>query len=691
MVSFNELVLPSSAVLQSLDKAHEQGFRAFLSSIGHDPTNPIHCQRASVALMELRGSLNRDDGPDYQDRYVAAAYIVSYHLQHCILAYLSFRRLFNQAGVPELIYVFDVAAGTGAGRVGLAIALSELRQTPVVYFDSFDPSQPMRSAGNAFWRFFRESIPDARNYTCREFTAVPKRVTDIPDNAFRVVTGFHPSLPWNDGIWHFASSHAMESIRQVLLMVSPDAELFTCHSNKNDALISAMGKLAVQPSSIEIPDFGGVESASHFYTNCAVQLGFEVSNGTSVSRWSRYRFSSPKGVLLVRTTSRQERARLVEQERKAAEQAKRTAIRRAVARRAAREREAERERQLAAEKAERERQRKVELERLAAERAEQERLRKVELERLAAERAEQERLRKAEADRLAAEKAERERQLRAEREREAARRAEEDRQRKEAREQLWSVLATRRDSSEIISAAVVDFNTGGLMVTWEGLEGFVPFSHCRDIVPDKYANLSGLVGRSFDFNVQEVERARDRFVLTRKEIREQSVRETLSRFTAGQILEGDVVRIAVFGAFVRVADGADEYEGLVHISELSRGRVERVSDVVTLGQQVQVRVLKIDFERSRLSLSIKDALPDPWDNITTFIQVGEIRSGEVTNIRDFGLFVRIGERLEGLVHVSKLGGWKTADFQRGDTVQVEIIGIEPERKRIPLRLVAIGS
>ena len=672
MVSFNELVLPNSAVLQSLDEAHEQGFHAFLSSIGHDPADPIHCWRASDALTELRSSLNRDEGPDYQDPLVAAAYIVSYHLQHCILAYWSFRRLFNQVDVPKSIYVFDVAAGTGAGRVGLAIALSELRQTPVVYFDSFDPSQPMLSAGNAFWRFFRESIPDARNYTCREFTAVPQRVTDIPDNAFRAVTGFHPRLPWNDGIWHFASSHAMESIRQVLRRVSPDAELFTCHSNKNEALIHAMEN-AVQPSSIEIPDFGGVESTSHFYTNCAVQLGFEVSSGWPVSSWSRHRFSPPKGVLLARTTSRRERVRLVEQEREAAEQAKRTAIRRAVAQRAAREHEAERERQLAAEKAERERQRKVELERLAAERAERERLRK------------------AEADRLAAEKAERERQLRAEREREAARRAEEDRQRKETREQLWSVLAARRDSSEIISAAVVDFNTGGLMVNWEGLEGFVPFSHCRDIVPDKYANLSGLVGRSFDFNVQEVERARDRFVLTRKEIREQSVRETLSRFTAGQVLEGDVVRIAVFGAFVRVADGADEYEGLVHISELSRGRVERVSDVVTLGQQVQVRVLKVDLESGRLSLSIKDALPDPWDNITAFIQVGEIRSGEVTNIRDFGLFVRIDERFEGLVHVSKLGGRKTADFQKGDTVQVKIIGIEPERKRIPLRLVAVGS
>lgn len=329
----------------------------------------------------------------------------------------------------------------------------------------------------------------------------------------------------------------------------------------------------------------------------------------------------------------------------------RTAPNRAELLRRERERIAEEERQ-----SERERQRRIEIdERIRKEQAEQE---------------ERQRKRRIEAERLAAARAEAERQRR-----------EEERKRQEALDQLWATLDSYQESGEVISAEVVGTNSGGLRVVWEGLFGFVPFSHCRDIASrDDSDALARLTGQSFDFNVLEIDRAKNDFKLTRATIIKQAAWDTLEK---DQIIDGIVIRTTSFGAFVRVAGSI---EGLVHISQLSPEWVSVVEDVVTEGQSVKVRVLGVEIEKNRLSLSIKDASPNPWDDIDSFLRIGDKRTGQVQRIEENKrLVVDIGDRLQGRIHVSQLGNREIGSFHPGDELLVEVLTIDPANRLIWLK------
>ena len=287
-----------------------------------------------------------------------------------------------------------------------------------------------------------------------------------------------------------------------------------------------------------------------------------------------------------------------------------------------------------------------------------------------AEREERDRQRQIEAERLAAQRAEAERLRR-----------EEERQRQEVLDQLWGTLESYRESGEVISVEIVGTNYGGLLVRWEDLSGIVPFSHCRDIVDrDDPDDLAKLRGQSFDFNVLETDRQKSEFKLTRAAIIRQEFWDTI---VAGQVLDSVVVRTTGFGAFVRVTEGID---GLVHISELSRGWVNQVTDVVSVGQSVKVRVLSVDVEKERLSLSIKDTLPDPWDDIDSFLPVGDKRTGKVQRIEDSKrLVVDIGDGLEGRIHFSQLGNWEIGSFQAGDELLVSVLRIDSTHQLIWLK------
>lgn len=414
MINLIVPTLPDNSMLMALDAAHQQGLRQYLSAIGHDSYRADHRVRASNALMELRRSLNGRSGPDYNDPYTAAAYIVSYHLSHCILACWSFRNLFRRYGVPDAIYVCDVGAGTGAGMVGLALALSEHPNHPPVYFDAVEPSQAMVEAGAQFWTALSSIHRGMPKIKLRDSASMPSRLLNLREGALHVVTAFHLSLPYDDnsvqGYIRRRSTEgpAQKALRDAIRKVSPDIGIFTCHEGKEISLRRAIDDTAawVDRSSehIEIPsNDAGVRRSSSFYTNCAADLGFDVSEGTSVKSWSRYRFSPPKGVLLLRVSTSSERERA----------------------------------EVARVKGEQERRREIQ--------------------------------------------------------RIAAQRAEEERQRKVALEKLWSTLSSCRDSGDTISAEVVGSNSGGLLVKWEGLSGFVPFSHCRDIA-DRDGDLEKLQG-----------------------------------------------------------------------------------------------------------------------------------------------------------------------------------------------------
>lgn len=303
----------SRSFLDQLDDAHLKGFGYFLALIKHNPKSPRHVTKAFHALAGLREGLKKSIVPDYADPYVAAAYMVSYHLQHCVLAYWSFKTLFKRAGIPDSLYVCDVGAGTGAGRVGLALALDEQHKSPMVHFDACEPADAMLSAGSAFWRSLlvplASHVPDNQY---REFSSLPDEVPSVPEGTWRTVTAFHLALPYNSEIQRSTANDfdSRRSIQQALNVVSPDVGMFTCHKDKDEALRQATHGLPQWSTSynIDIPiptDSSGDNEQpppNRFYTDFAVTWGFEVSEGTSVSRWSRHRFSPPSGILLLRTS-----------------------------------------------------------------------------------------------------------------------------------------------------------------------------------------------------------------------------------------------------------------------------------------------------------------------------------------------------------------------------------------------------
>ena len=302
--------LPNDRLLQALDKAHEKGFRDFLRDNGHDARCQAHRKQAANSLKNLINRLNKDLGPNYHDPYVAAAYIVKYHLWHCMMAYWVFKRIFDRIDIRYPLYVYDVAAGTGAGRVGLALALSEHQGQPNAYYTPSEPSKAMQSAGDCFWEAFRGFVGE----NLESHDSVP----ELPAGTLKIVTAFHLSLPWEAGR---LESNTINSVQSAICRTSPHLGLFTCHRDK----FSSLRKMMVgdyydwdKKSKISIPSGGnGFESASTFYTHCAPSLGFQVDEGHKVNTWSRHRFSLPSESILFRCVSSR-RAELLRQEREEA-------------------------------------------------------------------------------------------------------------------------------------------------------------------------------------------------------------------------------------------------------------------------------------------------------------------------------------------------------------------------------------
>ena len=301
--------LPDNRLLQALDKAHEQGFRDFLRDIGHDERCQADRKRAANRLKNLINRLSKDSEPDYDDPYIAAAYIVKYHLSHCMMAYRVFKSIFDRIDIPDTLYVYDIAAGTGAGRVGLALALSKYQEQPNAYYTPSEPSKAMQSAGDCFWEAFRGFVGE----NLENHDSVP----ELPAGTLKIVTAFHLSLPWES--WK-VEENTINSVQSEICRASPHLGLFTCHRDK----FSSIRKVVVgdyydwdKKFKISIPSGGnGFESPSTFYTHCAPILGFQTDEGAKVNTWSLHRFSLPDSILFRCVSSR--RAKLLRQEREEA-------------------------------------------------------------------------------------------------------------------------------------------------------------------------------------------------------------------------------------------------------------------------------------------------------------------------------------------------------------------------------------
>lgn len=221
-----------------------------------------------------------------------------------------------------------------------------------------------------------------------------------------------------------------------------------------------------------------------------------------------------------------------------------------------------------------------------------------------------------------------------------------------------------------------------------GVRGFIPASHIsRNYVDD----LEKYVGQTLEFKIIELDRQKNNVVLSRKELLEEEYQkakeEIFNTLEENAIVDGVVRRITDFGAFVDIGGGV---EGLLHVSEMAHSRVKHPSDVVSEGDKIKVMVLGIDKESERISLGLKQTLPDPWDTIEERYQVGGKVKGVVTRTVDFGAFVKLEDGVEGLIHISQLSHRhvaKTEDVvSAGDEVEAKIISLDPEAKRIGLSI-----
>ncbi len=259
--------------------------------------------------------------------------------------------------------------------------------------------------------------------------------------------------------------------------------------------------------------------------------------------------------------------------------------------------------------------------------------------------------------------------------------------RRAVEEQSMEDIRAARDAGAILQGKIVEAVKGGVMVDVLGIKSFMPASHVDlRYVPD----LTAYIGQTVSVLVKEIEESRRRVVVSRKEALEKKTEEIKAKtwevLIPGHLRDGTVQRLTDFGAFVDLG-GVD---GLVHVSEIAWQRVSHPQEALTVGQEVKVKILGVDREKGRVSLSIKQGEGDPWNKITEMFTVGAIVPGRVVRTASFGAFVEIAPGIEGLVHISQLAYErveKTEDAVRpGDQVTVKILSIAPAEHRVSLSI-----
>ena len=253
-------------------------------------------------------------------------------------------------------------------------------------------------------------------------------------------------------------------------------------------------------------------------------------------------------------------------------------------------------------------------------------------------------------------------------------------------ERAWGTIEKIKEEDGVVAGTVIEVVKGGLIVDI-GLRGFLPASL---VEMRRVRDLQPYVGMELEAKIIELDKNRNNVVLSRRAWLEQTqseVRQTfLTQLQKGQIRKGVVSSIVNFGAFVDLG-GVD---GLVHVSELSWKHIDHPNEVVEVGMPVTVEVLEVDMDRERVSLSLKATQEDPWQTFARLHQIGQIVPGKVTKLVPFGAFVRVGEGIEGLVHVSELAERHVEIPEQvvavGDDRMVKVIDIDLERRRVSLSL-----
>jgi small subunit ribosomal protein S1 len=253
-------------------------------------------------------------------------------------------------------------------------------------------------------------------------------------------------------------------------------------------------------------------------------------------------------------------------------------------------------------------------------------------------------------------------------------------------ENAWQELEQKYESGEVFDAEIKDVVKGGLVVDL-GVRGFVPASLVEAHFVEDFSDYKG---KTMSFKIVELDKDKNRLILSHRAVIElekgRQKKNILDSLSAGQVLTGTVQRITDFGAFVDIG-GID---GLVHISQLSHEHVVKPTDVVQEGQQVQVKVLSVDRDNERISLSIKETLPGPWAQIAEKATKGSVLEGVVKRLVSYGAFVEVFPGVEGLVHISQISHKHIATphevLKENETVKVKVLDVNEEEQRLSLSL-----
>ncbi|MFD1442111.1 MULTISPECIES: 30S ribosomal protein S1 [Lacticaseibacillus] len=256
-------------------------------------------------------------------------------------------------------------------------------------------------------------------------------------------------------------------------------------------------------------------------------------------------------------------------------------------------------------------------------------------------------------------------------------------------QKVWKDIQAKADAGETITAPVTSVVKGGLVVN-AGVRGFVPASMVSDHFVE---DLSQYKGQELEFKIIEIEPSENRLILSHRAIVEagkaEARKEIFAKIQPGDTVEGKVARLTNFGAFVDLG-GVD---GLVHVSEISFDHVDKPSDVLKVGQDIKVKVLAVDPDRNRISLSIKATLPQPWDDIEEKAPAGSVLTGTVKRLTSFGAFVEVFPGVEGLVHISQISHEHIATPQdvlsEGQEIQVKVLSVDPDQHRLALSIKAL--
>ena len=270
-------------------------------------------------------------------------------------------------------------------------------------------------------------------------------------------------------------------------------------------------------------------------------------------------------------------------------------------------------------------------------------------------------------------------------------------------EEGWRELQRFQEEDKAIEGTIIGFNRGGCILDVANVQGFVPMSQLLTISRDVFQLESedgstdarqqqkNLVGTSLTVKVLEVNRARNRAIFSERSAlqkqRDEQKAELIQVIQEGDVRQGVVTGISNFGAFVDLG-GAD---GLIHISEMSWSMVQSPADVVKVGEKIDVYILKVDKEALKIALSLRRLSPKPWETIDERYSVGDVVSAIVTKLANFGAFAKLEDTIEGLIHLTELSispiEHPNEIIKEGDQIQVKILKIEPDRKRLGLSLI----